>query len=226
MSKKGLLNPEYNRVRTSAALKGNDMWSNTIGIESQAGGNAVIESQIYAPGGASHVYVSGGGGGGRGGAMRASRQEKAANLISSSSLENTVKDQSELMALAKKQGIGSDVRGACKLCGGLGHLTKQCRNVLTGHTVASGTDVVHQQGLAAGQASRDVRVLGLLPDDLDIMSSDLSSSSESGSEKSEERREKRKRKRREEKKSKKHKKDKDRKKEKKSHKKSKRARSD
>jgi hypothetical protein len=220
MSKKGLLKPEFNRVRTSTALKGNDMWENTIGIEAQTGTNTAIESAIYAPGGSSGpIFVSGGGGGGKGAAMRQSRQVAAANLISSSSLEHTVKDQSELMALAKKQGIGSDVRGACKLCGGLGHLTKQCRNHLTGHSVASGTDVIQRSGQPSG--GELPQVLGLLPD-LGDLSSDLSSSSSSGSEDSEERRERRKRKRREEKKEKKEKKSKkhkkDRKKEK-SHKK-------
>ena len=118
MSKKGILKPEFNRVRTSTALKGNDMWNATIGIEQQGGSNSVIEQQIYAPGSqAGGPWVSGGGGG-RGAGMRAARQEAAANLISSSSIENSVKDQTALMALAKQQGIGSDVRGACKLCGG------------------------------------------------------------------------------------------------------------
>jgi hypothetical protein len=71
MSKKGLLKAEFNRVRTSTALKGNDMWSNTIGIEQdpQAGTNSAIEASIYAPT--------------RGGGNRAQRQAKAAEMVES-----------------------------------------------------------------------------------------------------------------------------------------------
>jgi len=51
MSKKGLLKAEFNRVRTSNALKGNDMWNTTIGMEAnpQAGSNSAIEASLYAP---------------------------------------------------------------------------------------------------------------------------------------------------------------------------------
>lgn len=36
------------------------------------------------------------------------------------------------MALARSQGsIGGSKRGACKICGGMGHLTKQCKNHLS-----------------------------------------------------------------------------------------------
>lgn len=40
-----------------------------------------------------------------------------------------------LMSLAKSQGLANNAtRGACRICGGLGHLTKQCKNGVSGHT--------------------------------------------------------------------------------------------
>lgn len=40
-----------------------------------------------------------------------------------------------LIALARSQGAtGNATRGACKICGGLGHLTKKCKNGVSGHT--------------------------------------------------------------------------------------------
>lgn len=45
--------------------------------------------------------------------------------------EPSVRDFEGLKALARRQGGDAATnRGACKLCGGLGHLTKQCRNFL------------------------------------------------------------------------------------------------
>ena len=39
-----------------------------------------------------------------------------------------------LLSLAKTQGAtGNATRGACKICGGLGHLTKACKNGVSGH---------------------------------------------------------------------------------------------
>ncbi len=56
----------------STALRGNDMWENTIGVEfDQAGSNAAIEASIYAP-------THGGGGG------RSQRRELAQQLIKTS----------------------------------------------------------------------------------------------------------------------------------------------
>lgn len=46
-----LLKAQYNRVRTSNALKSNDIWEKAIGLESEAGGNSAIESALPAPGG-------------------------------------------------------------------------------------------------------------------------------------------------------------------------------
>lgn len=46
--------------------------------------------------------------------------------------DSAVADYESLMAMARSQGaIGSGPRGACKTCGQLGHLTKQCRNHLS-----------------------------------------------------------------------------------------------
>ncbi|GAX80609.1 hypothetical protein CEUSTIGMA_g8044.t1 [Chlamydomonas eustigma] len=210
MSKKGLLKAEFNRVRTSTALKANDMWTNTIGQiqDPQAGSNSVIEASIYAPT--------------RGGGNRAARQEKAQQLIASSGYQPTIKDYTGLMTLAKAQGIGNETRGACKLCGGLGHLTKKCTNVLTGHNMSSGADVLPD--VASGPTGASV--LGLLPEvgDLaDFDSSDLSSSDSSDSEGTSSDSEDKKRKRKH--KSKKEKKEKHKKKHKKSSKEKKHKRS-
>ena len=98
------------------------------------------------------------------------------------------------MSLAKAQGIGNETRGACKLCGGLGHLTKKCTNVLTGHNMAAGADVVARGGAASAAATAGVtlgpggvRVMGLLPDEADLSDlSDLSSSSSDSSSDSDE----------------------------------------
>lgn len=98
-------------------------------------------------------------------------------------------DYKGLLTLAKAQGIGNEQRGACKLCGCLGHLTKKCTNVLTGHTATRGIDVVLKEGAAGAAtdaAAGATRILGLLPDlenlsDLSSSSSDSDSSSDSGS---------------------------------------------
>lgn len=169
MSKKGLLKAEFNRVRTSTALKANDMWTNTIGMEQdpQAGSNAAVEASIYAPT--------------RGGGNRIARQEKALEMAQSAGYQSMATDYKGLLSLAKAQGIGNELRGACKLCGCLGHLTKKCTNVLTGHKATSGMDVVRGPGSAAAEApgAGPMVVLGMLPElgsisDLD--SSDVSSS--------------------------------------------------
>eukprot|EP00775_Hariotina_reticulata_P007225 gene7225-7438_t len=111
----GKLKAQYNRVRTSTALHTTSIWSNTIGLQQeQAGTNSVIESQIYAPGG--------GGGGGR-----AAKRQRAQELIEATGYQPSVRDFEGLKALARRQGGDAATnRGACKICGGLGHLTKQC----------------------------------------------------------------------------------------------------
>lgn len=116
----GKLKAQYNRVRTSVALQANSMWTKTIGLvhDSQAGSNAVIEASLKAP---TH--------GGRG---REARREAAKALIEEAGYEPAVTSFEGLVALARAQGsIGGTNRGACKVCGGMGHLTKQCKNHLS-----------------------------------------------------------------------------------------------
>lgn len=96
----------------------------------------------------------------------------------------SVTDYQGLLSLAKEQGsLGAGTRGACKLCGGMGHLTKQCTNFLTGHTAAASADVVPGApgSAAAAGPSGAAPALGLLPDPDDISGLSSLSSSESGS---------------------------------------------
>ncbi|GFH22941.1 uncharacterized protein HaLaN_20480 [Haematococcus lacustris] len=135
------------------SLRANDMWTNTIGLEQdpQAGSNSVIEAQIYAP-------THGGGG------KRTERRELAQQLIQASGYQPSVTDYQGLLTLAKAQGsLGVGARGACKLCGGLGHLTKQCTNYLTGHNASDGAAVVGLAGPAAAAGALP-QGRGLLPD--------------------------------------------------------------
>lgn len=56
------------------------------------------------------------------------------------------------MSLARAQGGGGGgTRGACKICGGLGHLTKQCKNGVSGH-VAGTADLDAAAGEKSGKA--------------------------------------------------------------------------
>ena len=90
-----------------------------------------------------------------------------------------------LMNLARLQGsMGGSVetRGACKLCGGLGHLTKQCHNFLSGHA-----------GPGADLDAPVLVPLGLLPPEPGELSGlDSSDLSDSGTDSAEERKRKRK----------------------------------
>ena len=118
----GKLKAQYNRVRTSVALQANSMWTKTIGVnqDPQAGSNAVIEASLKAP-----VH------GGRG---REARRMAAQALIEEAGYEPAVTSFEGLVALARAQGsIGGSNRGSCKICGGMGHLTKQCKNHLSSH---------------------------------------------------------------------------------------------
>ncbi len=107
------------RVRTSTALQGNSMWENVIGItEQQAGTNTGVEALINAP------TI----GGGRK-ATQARRQAAAEAVMATGGFDSSITNYQSLLALAKQQGaVGSGTRGACKVCGQMGHLTKQCRN--------------------------------------------------------------------------------------------------
>jgi hypothetical protein len=164
----GKLKAQYNRVRTSNALQSHSIWANTIGIESDQGGNSAVEAMIPAPM--------------RGGPGRAAKRQAAQDLMAAAGYQPAVTSYEGLIALAKASGsMDTAARGACKLCGGLGHLTKQCKNVVgRPGGAAAGGDGAHQL-LAA-----DVDELS----DLSSLSSSSSDSSDSDS--SGERRRKRK----------------------------------
>lgn len=58
----------------------------------------------------------------------------AASPCATAGYQPKVTSYEGLMSLAKSQGLANNAnRGACKICGGLGHLTKQCRNGVSGH---------------------------------------------------------------------------------------------
>ena len=79
-------------VSGSSALRTNDIWSKTIGLDAHAG---TSDSNLSAK-----------------------DSEQTANLL----------------LLAKMSNTSSESRGGCKRCGGVGHLTFQCRN----HIASSG----------------------------------------------------------------------------------------
>jgi hypothetical protein len=106
--------------------------------------------------------------------------------------EPSVRDFAGLKALARRQGGDAATnRGACRLCGGLGHLTKQCRNFLDSGTAgaAAGSGAAGAAGAAAGGDGGDNRQLLTADDDEALLlgsddsarSSDLGSDSDSGS---------------------------------------------
>lgn len=87
----------------------------------------------------------------------------------------SVRDFEGLKALARRQGgDAASNRGACKICGGLGHLTKQCRNFL---------DNKAAEGAAAAAADGGDRQLLTADDDdaLLLRSDSMRSSDLSGS---------------------------------------------
>lgn len=151
------------------------MWEKTIGVEFSQGNNAAVEAAIYAP-------KQGTGGG------IAGRRERAQELINATGVEQSVTTYKDLVSLARQQSvIGGATRGACKICGGLGHLTKQCRNHLSSNPNAAAGAAGPSSGLAVGAAS--VAALpsarGLIEDSEDSLSlssssSDSDSSSDSG----------------------------------------------
>eukprot|EP00877_Chromochloris_zofingiensis_P014118 jgi/Chrzof1/8960/Cz03g31020.t1 len=154
----------HNSCDCSAALHTTSIWSNTIGLEQeQTGTNAAIEAAIYAPGG--------GGGGGR-----TARRQRAQELIQAAGYQPAVTDYEGLKALARAQHGTNANRGACKLCGGLGHLTKQCRNFLA-HKLGDQAD-----GAAAAVAAATAMPLLTADDDDDDLTD--SSSDDSGSDNS------------------------------------------
>jgi len=97
----------------------------------------------------------------------------------------SVRDFEGLKALARRSGGEAAVnRGACKLCGGLGHLTKQCRNFLdkggaqaAAGAAAGGADAA---AAAAGGGGGD-RGLLTEEDEALLLQSDSMDSSDLGS---------------------------------------------
>ena len=52
-------------------------------------------------------------------------------MCAAGGFDSAVNNYESLLSLARSQGaLGGQNRGACKRCGQLGHLTKQCRNPL------------------------------------------------------------------------------------------------
>lgn len=162
-----LLKAQYNRVRTSTALQGNSMWSDTIGVEQEMGANSAIEASIPAPSF------------GRG--LKVARMEKAQDLIQQAGYQPKISTMEGLLSLAKTQGAtGNATRGACKICGGLGHLTKACKNGVSGHK-GDMDDLDLSAAVASTRAMLpDLDEVSSLDSD-DLRSSDDSSSSDSGS---------------------------------------------
>lgn len=197
----GRLKASTNRVRTSVALQQSSIWTKTIGLEEnpQAGSNAAVEAHINAP---SH------------GAGRAARRAAAAQAVmQTGAFDTDVTSYESLLNIARSQGaVGSQNRGACRICGQLGHLTKQCKNHLSVHfdAQAAGTAAAGA-GLLAGDEEEE-QSSGLS----DLIRDGSGSGSDSSTRERKEKKEKRKRKLEKSKKSKgkekhkkkKHKKDK------------------
>lgn len=197
---RGVLKPSQNRVRTSGALQGSAMWENVIGIvNEERGANTQIEALINAP--------QRGGGGRQAAAARKAAAAEA--VLATGAFDTAITNYESLLDLAKAQGaIGSSNRGACRICGQLGHLTKQCRNQFSKffqeqQTRASDAPPpmhgVHATMLPGDNTTKLHRddgsdILSSLSNSRDSGSSDASSLSESDSE---EERRKRKRKRKE-----------------------------
>jgi hypothetical protein len=195
---RGVLKASTNRVRTSTALQGSAMWENVIGIvNEERGTNAGVEALINAPqrGGGNHK------------AMNEARRAAAAEaVLATGGFDTAITSYNELLSLAKSQGAMGEgaTRGACKVCGQLGHLTKQCRNQFSkfyqgeaGPSTAAAGATGAAASLPAAGGSRPTLSsdsLSSLGRDSDKLSSDSDSSSSSDSDSEEERRRRRRRK--------------------------------
>jgi hypothetical protein len=195
-STRGVLKASQNRVRTSTALQGSAMWENVIGIvNEERGANAGVEALINAP---QH------GGGARKAAL-ARRTAAAEAVLATGGFDSAVTDYDSLLALAKTQGaVGGSNRGACKTCGQLGHLTKQCRNTFSKYYTdaeAAAAAAAAAGGGAPGGAPGGPPLGTLVASDSGLSSDSSSDSSE------DERRRKKEKKRKREKHERKEKKD-------------------
>lgn len=112
-------------------------------------------------------------GGGRK-ATQARRQAAAEAVLATGGFDTSITNYQSLLAIAKQQGaVGTGARGACKVCGQTGHLTKMCRNAVA----AGGYDEAGAaEGAIAGFVDAPLEK-GAGIDDLDL-SSDSSSDEE------------------------------------------------
>lgn len=95
----------------------------------------------------------------------------------------SVRDFDQLKALARRSG-GDEAalnRGACKLCGGLGHLTKQCRNFLDKGSGAAAAAAAGGGAEAAAAGGGDRQLLTQQDEDALLLDSDSMDSSDLGS---------------------------------------------
>lgn len=91
---------------------------------------------------------------------------------------SAVDNYESLLTLARTQGaVGGANRGACKKCGQLGHLTKQCRNDQSLFFGQGGSDQATPAGVSLEKPPQPPDAEG----DLSSLSSDLSSSSDGSS---------------------------------------------
>ncbi|CAN1150481.1 CAX-interacting protein 4 [Linum perenne] len=114
--------PANNRVHSSAALQTHGIWQSAIGYDP------------YAPNKED---------------SKASVQPKASAAEPDG--ENAYTSFQDLMALARITGSNADeVRGACKRCGRVGHLTYQCRNFLSAKETSKEKDpaTIHAAALS------------------------------------------------------------------------------
>ncbi|KAG7666612.1 hypothetical protein NADE_003589 [Nannochloris sp. 'desiccata'] len=201
VSTRGVLKASTNRVRTSTALQGSAMWENVIGIvNEERGTNAGVEALINAPqrGGGNHN------------AKKEARRAAAAEaVLATGGFDTAITSYNELLSLAKSQGAMGEgaTRGACKVCGQLGHLTKQCRNQFSkfyqnddGPSTAAGAAanaaIPSADGGRPALSGDSLESLGRDSDKLSSDSSSGSSSSDSDSEEERRRRKKKKEKKR------------------------------
>ena len=106
-----------------------------------------------------------------------------AALQTAGGFNTAVEDFSALITLARNQGaIGGQNRGACRICGQLGHLTKQCRNHLSAHFQAPTTAEAAAAAAASGKPLLPSIPAGPQAEDLSDLSSLSSNGSGSGSE--------------------------------------------
>ena len=103
-------------------------------------------------------------------------------LHAAGGFNTAVEDFSALITLARNQGaIGGQNRGACRICGQLGHLTKQCRNHLSAHFQAPATAEAAAAAAASGKPLLPSIPAGPQAEDLSDLSSLSSDGSGSGS---------------------------------------------